>query len=376
MSSIAAASAVSKEVVQGIGDLLALLASYKDRKINSLTEFNKKTLISSRVYIEDNIAAEPLIPSLMKLALRTYSGMVFTALGLSNLIVHGKPVRNLLAAVATENFKDANDLIEMFSGMPKMNVEPSFEAQAVNTGDKEKDKEVEKVITALNSGKDKNTKVEAEDLFCGKIMDVTIGTAKDNITIPFIVQLFPYILPKVVMEEFMSNHIDPPKALRKAQYKAGEISFWKDYIFECDRVRKRKKALMADKDGILREVEDARTAAQNKGLLNFIVEKGSINRNAASSITIIRKSTLDKLCRDFGVNMRNLSDRQRIFTNIMGMMIFAYDPDYNTIDLYMNGVQAHGEYTASMVQSAAKKDDAFDLKTLLTIMAAGNAPKF
>ena len=203
VASITAAAGAGKEVIQGIGDLIALLAAYKDRKINSLTEFNKKTMISSRVYIEDNIAAEPLIPSLMRLALRTYSGMVFTALGLSNLIIRGKNARDLLAAVATENFKSTKDIIDAFAGIPVPQIEASFEAQRVNTGNPERDKEVEKAIATLNDSKSKVSEVKAEDLFCGKLMDITIGTSKDNVTIPFIVQLFPYILPKIGMEEFM-----------------------------------------------------------------------------------------------------------------------------------------------------------------------------
>ena len=372
--SVATAAAGAKAAADGVQTLSELWSQLLDRQTNSLTAFTKKTLISSRVYIEDGIAAEPIIPNLMKLANRMYAGMVFAALGLSQAISGGKTVRDMLSPVATENFMKISDLIAQNFG----DLVPGNEALENKDEDdkktpKEKSDDAKRACAEIN---EKNIKVDAADLFCGKLLEITLGRGDNAVKVPFFVQLFPYILPKIVLEEFMSNHIDPPKALRKAAWKAGEISFWKDFVFECDRVQKRKKALIADKAGILREIEDIRAGQFGKSLRNFLVAKGSVNRNAASSIVIIRKATLDKLCRDFGINMKNMADRQRIFSNIFGMMIFAYDPDYNTIDLYMNGINARGEYTAAMVQSATKKDDALDLKTLLTIMAAGGAPKF
>lgn len=357
------------DAIQGIGQLMAILNEYKDRKINSLTQFNAKYLISSRVYIEEEIASDPLVPSLLKLANQIFAGQVVTAIGLNNICCGGKTAREMLSPVSAEAFVDIVATLKEQYGKDQVQV-TALEAN----GDPELKEEVKK-LNSVGSKSDVE-KVDATHLFCGRLMELKVGSKEDAATIYFYVQLFPYILPKIVLEAFISNNIDIPKEIRKAQMKAGEISFWKDYVFEIDRVAKRKKALMMDKDGILREVEQNRQTSLFRSLVSFFQKAESRNRNTASTITIIRKSTLDKLCRDYGLNMKNFADRQNIFTNTFGMMMFVYDPDYNTIDLYMNGIQARGEYNVAMVQSAAKKDDAMDIKQLLTIMAAGNAPKF
>lgn len=362
------AASVAATGIESIGKLIATLNDLKDREINSLTKFNNKYLISSRVYIEDTIAEDPVIPALVKMANQMFASQVLVALSLDNLVVGGKTAKQMISAVSTEQFETIVDLAEDLFG--KDNV------QIASVEESKQSEELKEKIRQLNvAAKGDADKVDASHLFTGRMMELKIGDKSNPATLYFFVQLFPYILPKVVVEAFIGNNTIPSKELRKAQLHAGEISFFKDYLFCRDLVNKRRKALKADKNGILREIEDFRMQSAKKSMANF--KPGAIvNRNAASTITIVRKSTIEKLCTELGINLSNYEHRQRIFDNTFGLMMYVYDPDYDIIDLYMNGVQARGEYKSAMVQSAAKKDDLMDIKQLLTIMAAGNAPKF
>ena len=59
------------------------------------------------------------------------------------------------------------------------------------------------------------------------------------------------------------------------------------------------------------------------------------------------------------------------------MMLVVYDPDYDTVELYMNGFSNVGTYSTSQLADSFKGDkDGIDLKTLMSILQAGNTPKF
>ena len=98
-------------------------------------------------------------------------------------------------------------------------------------------------------------------------------------------------------------------------------SVWKDFVFECDLVRKRRKALKADKTGILREIEDNRKNQLAREANNYNPLNGTANHNAASSIIVVSRKTIDRLMKDEGLDYRNYKVRQNIMSTAMCMMI-------------------------------------------------------
>ena len=353
--------AVIKEAVSTVTDLMSVVEEAKDRNISSLSEYTKQTLISSRVYIEDIIAGEPTTVNILKLCNQIYAGMVFCALGLNNVIAGGRTVRQMLGAVSTEDiYKSAADMIKGFG-----DAEPSTES---NDDNDKKDK----------SGiKDVKLEPDASKLFTGRLLEAKLGVGNESAKLYFFVQMLPKILPGLVLDQFIGNHIEPSRALRWAQWKAGEISFWKDFVFECDRVAKRRKALKLDKDGILREVEDTRDQGFFKKIWNWIKPNTVVtNHNAANSMIVISKARMDRICRDNAIKLENFQQRQKLMSTLMTLLLVVYDPRYETIDLFMNGIQNYGQYNSKMVEAATKKDDGVDLKQLMTLIAAGSAPKF
>lgn len=352
--------------VGAASELMAVIDEAKDRKINSLSEYTKRTLLSSRVYVEDVIANEPIIPGLLKLINTMYASMCMVALRLNDIVTGGHTVRNMLGVVSTEEFHLAVDLIKDQFGDKKVTVKdatPSVEDNGPN-------------VTVGTDIRTVSVPADASHLFTGRLMQIDIGSGPNKASIYFIVQLMPYIVPTITMEEYLKLNSSPSKALRRAQYKAGEIRYWKDFVFECDRVEKRRKALRADKDGILREMEDSRTHGLWRSIKNWFGSKNAVvNRNVANAIVVCTKSTLDRATRELGLNVRNFNDRQKIMAGTMSLLIAAYDPNYGTIDLYLNGIRNRAEYSDQMVQSFVKKDNAgqIDLKQLLPLIAAGNA---
>lgn len=344
----AAAVNYGKAAYGAISDLNAAVQQVLEKNINSLTEYTKQTLISSRVYIEDTISSEPVIGDFMKFLQKMYAGLILSTIQIGSLVEGGKTVRQLVAPVSTENLESVVSLIEDTFGKENVAIE--------------------------NKGEDKGV-ISEGDLFSGSVLKVTLGRGDNSATINLVIQLKPYIIPSLVMEEFLRVNTDIPDAIRKAQLKAGEIKFWKDYIFECDKVARRKKALRLDKDGILHEMEDHKTHGFWESIKNWFRPANVTKHNVANSIIIVSKQRLDKICKETGINMRNFKDRQNVFGNTMSMIMIVYDPNYETVDMYMNGISNRGEYTVSMIKNATKKESESDLKQLITLLAAGTAPK-
>jgi len=366
---VATAAMVGKQAIGTISDLMAVMADLTDRNISSLTAYTKRTLITSRVYVEDQLATEEVTPKLMKLLNSMYTGFVLTAIGMGNMVMGGKTVRDMTNAVATEDFHSFLDVVKnQFGDLPVM--------VATEGNDEKNAKDDKQQYTTAN---EKDLKTESAALFTGKLLSVNVPDGKGG-TIPlyFYVQLLPQVIPGTVMEQFVSTNTNPSRSLRWAMWKSGEISFWKDLVFEHDRVMKRAKALKVDKEGILREMEDHKQSSFMKKLHNFFDKaKQSQRHNDANSIIICTKSTMDRACRELGINLKNYGQRQSMLANTMSVMLCVVDTNYGTVDLYMNGIEGRGEYSTKMIEAATKGNtEPLNIKDLLALISAGSMPRF
>ena len=78
----------------------------RTKAINAVSLFSyiKSTIISSRMYLEDTLVDESILPNLTRNLLNLYVGIVITAIGLDKFVAGGRTVRETLALVATESF--------------------------------------------------------------------------------------------------------------------------------------------------------------------------------------------------------------------------------------------------------------------------------
>lgn len=356
------------ETLGTVQELWNAIKDCKDRSITSLSEYTKKTMIMSRAYIEDSLTREDGTLPIMKFVNQMLSGFVLTAMGMQNLASGGRTVREMASMISTEDFHSFVDLIKEKFGDQNVKVSAALES-------KKEDKDPEGTASA---GKVKSEPQQVDTLFTGRLVEVKIADGKGHdIPLYFYVQIAPFSTPTSVMEQFLSTNFKPDTASRWAKFKAGEIKFWRDFVFEADLVKKRKKALKADKDGILREIEDRKQNQVLKAFNNWN-PFGSVRHNVASSIIVVSRRTIDKLLKDDGLDYRRYDVRQKIMNSTMSMMLVVYDPNYNTVDLYLNGISSGGNYSLDQIKDSVGKGnkDAIDLKTLMTILSSGQTPRF
>lgn len=375
---------------------------YNKLSTPSLTSFTKQANIMSRLYIEDTILRDDICVPLVGTLNQLYVSYILAALNLDTRCINGRTVREQFELVATENYNIIDEILHNFgkSGCVYSNEETVVklepDTQRLPVG-----RVIELSMTGiqvLNSTRvdvTNNSRFEKEPTGKSQGNDKKKGTDKNHTATTvqtenayqfkayLYVQLVPYVLTSNVVEGYVSANFDPPISKRWTKYKAGEISFWRDFIFARDMIKKQAKALKQDKDGVILDMLNHQRNALFRwweGALNLITG-GDIGRsnshNLANTILITSKATFDKACRENSINFSNGTQRQKFFNKTWSMIICVVDPLYNTVDMYFNGVDMKGTYNFAMINKVgAKGQDNFDLKEVMSAFSQGLTPKF
>ena len=204
---------------------------------------------------------------------------------------------------------------------------------------------------------------------------VTKTTSTVNAKLTLYVQLVPYVIDSDAVGGFLSMNFSPSIKQRWKQYRAGEISFWRDFVASRDLIKKEAKILKADKSNTLLDM----MLKSNNALWRWFAGFSGVldeRHNIASSLLITEKKTFVKECSLAGVDFSNQSQRQAFFRKTMVMMVIVVDTMYNNVEMYFNGINTKGEYSYAMINKLSKGKDAFDLKEIMTAFAQGQSPKF
>lgn len=426
-------------LAQKVGDVID---TYQTVARTSLTSYTKTANVMSRLYIEDSIMRDDICVPLVGTLNQLYVSYILAALNLETKCANGRTVREQFELVATENYDIIDEILNNFgkTGCTYSNeetvvqLEPNTqrlpvgrvieltmtgvtalkaESTVVKTGGDTKTTEATspttKVVTALRRDKDNNpiigpdgkpihdtrttekgTKGSEKTTTQMNTTDTTKGYHESTYQFKayLYVQLIPYVLTPDVVSGYIGANFAPPVSRRWTKFKAGEISFWKDFILARDIIRKQKKILKQDKHGIiLGMMAKQRSSLYHwwEGILSLVTAgqgqsiKGirGMSHNLANTILITSKATFDRTCRELGMNFENATQRQKFFNKTWSMIVCVVDPLYNTVDMYFNGVDYKGSYNFAMINKVgAKGQDNFDLKEVMSAFSQGLTPKF
>lgn len=340
-----------------LSSLIEVVRTIEDYKSASLSQYAKRCTINSRAYIQDEIADEPVTADLLKNIHNVYIGWILTALQLDTHISDGRKVRDVLEVVGTENYV----------GEPLKGVSDFYMASDWNRNPRDEKK------SGIGS---KDKPLKDISLPSGRIIEVSFSApnTKTPISVEMFVQLLPRILPSEVCSEIISLNFNKDITKRWLQYKAGEIKFWKDFIFQLDVLKKRRKALKRDRTGDLKNILDRQRSGLTRQLLKLFRVFPDM-QNIANSILIMEKRSFDKYTNDASLNFKKYNDRQKFFGKSYSMIVATVDPMYNRVELFINGIDAKAIYTYRQMTSAAKSDK-MDLVELISAMNQGQSPRF
>lgn len=366
----------------------------------SLTEFAKQSMINSRVYIEKNLATDEILTPLMQNIMSLYCGLVFTAVNLNQNICGSKTVRDISSTVSSAEAFDArqksntfdsamslmkdyfvgsnkdNLLNRPYASMKRNDANDANRTQIIsdNRQDNRSYSNSTKIDLKSNSVIDPEPK--SVSLPSGRILNIPMLTdGKSTFNLQLLIQLFPFFIETDVAQEFINLNFTPSFWRRFTQFQAGEISFFKDFIFSCDLREKRMKALIKDKTGGLADMINKQKNAVASHWMNFLRKPGTEKINIASTILILNKNSVDKALNKNGIDLKSSSNRKKFFENSYCMMLVVVDQMYNEVNIYYNGIEAVSTFKYEQIKRESKKDST-DLVSIMKSYAQGLAPKF
>jgi len=361
---------------------------------SALSSRIKKALITGRVYIQNKIADDTCIDDLLSTLQNIYIAMILVAAQLSN-ISDNKTVKKIMNTISTENlipllkhnsFEDVlnNEFSIITPTTPKIkNPIISLESQTQNDEDYTEEKNKKQDNKKIGVHADINKNYNGLSLSSGRIIDIKFNTAQGaETTVKFFVQLYPVIIPNEVSEQFIALNFIPSVKQRYLQMSVGEIKFWRDFVFQLDLAKERKKAMIKDKSGILAEMEKIKNEKMTEKLVDNAMSKvgsgtslSGQKGNLANSVMIYDKNSFLSYLNKHGHKWSTPDSRQRFFEKTFTLMIALVDPAYSNVELYFNSIDNGVTYSYKQLSNSSKSDK-YDLKDIMASFGQGMAPRF
>lgn len=396
----------------------------------SLTQRAKECFIESRAYIDKDIAHEKVTTGILKLALTLNSSLVLAGLRLDGLVESGITVSNRLKSIATEDYIDTaetlradaialetvdpkvrHDLTQEEHRLEKAKIQLATDReklkQLIAKGEEDKAARIREEIARQEAEIDKHydrirelSTVETSDvtpttdvnLAVGKVIEVTLtgsqaevdggsGPRDAKVTIPLFIRINPYLVDSELVSYMMevSGH-GILSGKRRAQLKAGEISWLKDYVFGMDIVRRTQSILKKDLGGEFANFLES-VGKKNRrrwvDIYNRVGDKTNYrpSSNLANAILVFSRDAVERGRINNGVNLDDFAERQNFFDKTYASMIFIVDPNHERVSIYLNGFKDVGNYSYN--DFIHKKDlQGDDFMTVLRSVTQGQISRF
>lgn len=332
---------------------------------SSLTKFNKTATVVSRVYQDGTLLHDPITPDLIRVIHQYYTAQVITALQLNQLVTDTHTVREMLGVVATESLagpavESVGAAFASYAKAPALS--PALEAD----DDRSKSTPLPKEVTPLSDA----------SVPMGRLIEVTLTNPSNGhqVKVPLLIQMLPYVIPAEIVHHFINFNVLPSLKMRWMQWRAGEISFWKDFVFQADIIANRQKVLKNDQNGALLEFLETQTVKNAQTLAKHATQTTAAN--IANAVLIFSADSLKRAKATTGVDLSREGDRNRYFANTFAMMIVVVDVAYQQVTFYFNGLPGYSTFHFDQFKSKGKGLDAVDLVKAMNAMAQQRAPRF
>lgn len=359
------------------GGLVNAIQNIEDSTSMSLFQYTRRSIVSSRVYIDNTLAEEEILTPVMQNIMNLYIGLIMTAMNMNQYIQGTKKVRDSMSVVATEDWTPVsiNSLMKSYflTGSNSDGVLDTLNPFTQHEHG-EAASETSGYSGARTNNKDMNQGMDIP-LPSGRIIQVEFASDKCKaFTVNILLNLQPNFVPNDVIKQFVAINFKPSLHQRWIQANAGEIKFISDFLLGNDLRKQRFRALKKDKTGSLQQMIDRK----ENSLSNFWLKLAQVTperQNIANTILIYEKRTFDKACNDSGINFKVYGARQKFFNSTMSMMVVIIDTMYNKVTMYYHGITDPSVFTFEQMKKNAKTE-ATDILAMMKNYAQGMAPRF
>lgn len=349
----------------------------------SLPQFVRPMLIESPCFIQSSLIEDPeVVSNILKNLYNLYIGYLLTALQMNELVVGNRRVRDVIAPITTvgpkdalESFTDINLLVEgLQECMEAITLAPNINV-TINTPPKT-------VTPNKNAGKMMESEYHTDKsmsipIASGRQVEVKFATPEggESISLVLNVKFNTRVLPEQVVEYILSQDYTQGISERWLKYRAGEISFVKDFVFGVDKLKRRARALKNDKEHALIDLFNHKSNMYLKRMADVARKDDKRSYNIANSILMIDEDTYDRYAKSSGFNIDNVSDRERFFENTYNLFIVLVDNRYSRIKLYTNGISQSSTYSFNELKASGSSDK-MSLADVMGYLSKSTLPKF
>lgn len=384
---------LEKTVDTGIDKAIdAILNAWSRGATQSLASYGSSLRVEPFTLLDSRVVRLPYMKDVLNVAQRHFSCLYMMAQASDNTVNGIKvsqridkfsPDRNLQAATADFlQGKGGKNWLSTESyqfGLPFPNEADGFarfgnyssEAAAPNlkiADPKAREEEQKKQGVAFAATTAKAIQ-DVSDLSIGQIIDVTITDGSRSTTLPVQIRLRTIGMEPVSLAELLAlGGEDNSVSARWMRFRVGDLTGWRNLVFQADRVDRYRRAALADKSGYLRKA----VSRDNKALLATALT-GEPSVGAASSICIISKDTAREAEELMNGRLNDFATRQSIFDQGLMLLLFVVDPDHETVTIYTRDIDHHATYSIRDVKSSSNEAKS-DLTDVMRSYLEGRIP--
>lgn len=367
---------------------------------SALTRITGQTMIMSRAFIDSSVLDEVVLPNLMRSFHEWYAAQIIAALQLSQMVDSGRSVQDVMrvlqtgdvdrstsataniiregsaaAVYADKRWNQQYEFLSNYLGEAAVEsfgpAEPGY-SKKLRVENEKLEEENKQLKTNFSSASVRSVESSNHKLGpMGELFEVGLtnpGTGL-SVKVPVFVQMRPMIVDAAVAPRFIDMNMSAEWRQRWMQWRAGEISFWHDFIWQRDNIQ-RQKAISKDAMASKAFAEFQRSISKkNKYALGDLTDRdaGAKSSNLANSVVVFHEDTVRQARSDSGIDIHNEKDRQRYFNTVYAMIVAVIDPLHQRVTIYFNGVDGALE---SSYNDFKPKGQSFDPKDFMQALSA------
>lgn len=368
-----------------------------DAANTSLSRAAKRAHITTRMYIDGNLAGEEIVNNVSRAAQSLYVSLIMSVYQLNQLVAGGRTITDSLKSISTESllvYRNTEDDVKDFIGLGL----EAISNESANPADlakqaieEEQDADKKKALKEKDAEFDKKYRskgiVAADDsgtIPTGRLLELKFAADKGReLSINVLVQLFPIIIRPSVATQFVKLDALASFGQRWLQWRVGEITLM-DFIFSLDLIRQRRSVIRQDTDNVLTDYINDRLKKEGrrwKRLFDILGgltsgKRTPVSNNLASSIMVFSEDTVLRAKAQTGFDLHNKEDRAKYFSKTFSLMIFVVDTTYNKVTLYLNGLDIKGEYSFDQFKPKGQNNDVTEIMKAIQSISQGRVPTF
>lgn len=192
-----------------------------------------------------------------------------------------------------------------------------------------------------------------------------------SVTIPIMIELSAIFGPDTDIDAVISP-VDPTisRKMRWHQVNAGEITFWNDFIFCKDLLRKARQNMFRTTTPLLEYITDRKAASST-----MLLTKGAAGFQRSYGSVIITTEDAKRILKEHRLDIRkNYANRQAMLDAFGAMFLFIMDDQFEMVYMYMEGNKLETPIPYRQLSNGKGGQSGNDTIELLKAMLYGRTP--